>query len=172
MSILYRHWIRGRALLPIILVIICVCLSAFAAGSGDSNLLVPKPAAKDKCPVCGMFVAKYPDWVMVVLFREGSPAFFDGTKDMFKYLFNIKRYDPAKKSEDIKGILVKDYYRVSFIDARKAWYVIGSDIYGPMGRELIPLEHEADAREFLNDHKGRKILRFSEITPEVVKSLD
>lgn len=172
MNIRLQHWIWGRAMLPAMLVIFCICLPASIAHTKDLPQIVPKPTAKDKCPVCGMFVAKYPDWVMVILFKDNSPAFFDGAKDMFKYLFCLKRYDPAKKKEDIKDILVKDYYRLSFIDARKAWYVIGSDIYGPMGRELIPLEREADAREFLNDHKGSKILRFSEITPEVVKTLD
>ena len=65
-----------------------------------------------------------------------------------------------------------DYYGLSWIDARKAWYVLGSDVYGPMGRELIPLEREADAREFMKDHKGMRIIRFSEATPEVIKTLD
>jgi len=142
------------------------------AGIKDSPLTVPKPAAKDKCPVCGMFVAKYPDWTMVVVFRDGSHAFFDGAKDMFKYLFDLKRYAPSRKTADIQAIWVKDYYRLSPIDARKALYIIGSDIYGPMGRELIPLEQETDAREFLNDHQGKKILKYSEITKEVIKSLD
>jgi nitrous oxide reductase accessory protein NosL len=41
-----------------------------------------------------------------------------------------------------------------------------------MGRELIPLEKEADAQEFMKDHKGERIIRFSEATPEVIKTLD
>ena len=66
---------------------------------------------------------------------------------------------PPRKPEDIEAIVVMDYYRLSWIDARKAWYVLGSDVYGPMGRELIPLEKEADAREFMKDHKGMKIIQ-------------
>ena len=154
----------------ILLALAWLYLTAAICLAGEAGPAKPSPT--DKCPVCGMFVAKYPDWATVVLFRDGSSAFFDGTKDMFKYLFNLKRYDPSKKKEDIKYILVKDYYSLLFIDARKAWYVIGSDIYGPMGRELISLEKEADAQEFLNDHKGKKILKFSEIIPEVIKTLD
>lgn len=132
----------------------------------------PKPAAKDKCPVCGMFVAKYPDWVMAVSFRDGSHAFFDGAKDMFKYLLDMKRYDPGRRPEDIRAVLVKDYYGLSWVRAQEAWYVVGSDVYGPMGRELIPMEKEADAREFLKDHRGTGILRFGDVTMEVVRSLD
>ena len=48
----------------------------------------------------------------------------------------------------------------------------GSDVYGPMGRELIPFGDEAAAKEFLADHKGQAILGFSQITPAVVKGLD
>lgn len=144
-------------------------LSSFA---GAAEKVVPKPAARDKCPVCGMFVAKYPDWAMIVLFKDGSHVFFDGTKDMFKYLFDMKRYDPSRKAEDVQAVLVKDYYRLSFMDARKAWYIIGSDIYGPMGRELIPLEKESDAKEFMIDHKGKKMLKYTDITREIIKTLD
>jgi len=131
-----------------------------------------KPSAKDKCPVCGMFVAKYPDWLTQVVFKDGSRAHFDGAKDMFKYLFNLKKYNPAKKAEDVGGIYVTDYYDLSPIDGREASYVIGSDIYGPMGRELIPFWKEGDARGFMRDHKGKALLKFREVTPKIVKALD
>lgn len=133
---------------------------------------MPKPTAKDKCPVCGMFISKYPDWTSVILFKDGSRAFFDGPKDMFKYFFDLKRYNPSKKIEDIDTLWVQDYYALSPINAREARYVLGSDVYGPMGRELIPLEKESGAREFLKDHKGKRILKFSEVTTEVIKTLD
>ncbi|MBI4768781.1 MAG: nitrous oxide reductase accessory protein NosL [Deltaproteobacteria bacterium] len=133
---------------------------------------MPKPTAREKCPVCGMFITKYPDWISVVVFKDGSQAFFDGSKDMFKYFFDLKRYNPSKKKENIEAIWVLDYYSLAPIPAERAWFVVGSDIYGPMGRELIPLEKESGAKEFLKDHKGQKILKFSEVTPEVIKSLD
>jgi nitrous oxide reductase accessory protein NosL len=131
-----------------------------------------KPASKDKCPVCGMFVAKYPDWVAEIIFKDGAYAIFDGTKDMFKYYFQIEKYNPAKKRADIDSIYVTDYYRLVFIDGYEAIYVIGSDVYGPMGKELIPFEKEADAKEFLKDHKGKSLLRFREITKEVISQFD
>jgi nitrous oxide reductase accessory protein NosL len=131
-----------------------------------------KPAAKDKCPVCGMFVAKYPDFLAEILFKDGSSAFFDGTKDMFKYYINLKKYQPSKKISDIDSIYVTDYYHLTLIDGSPAYYVVGSDIYGPMGRELIPFEKEADAKEFMKDHQGKSILRLKEIDDKVIKTLD
>ncbi len=70
------------------------------------------------------------------------------------------------------AVVVKDYYTQISIDALKAFYVIWSDMYGPMGHEPIPFEKEADAKRFMEDHKGRKILRFKDITPKVILSLD
>jgi copper chaperone NosL len=162
--------LRSKGLL--ILSALCLLGILPALPLGAAEIGAPKPAARDKCPVCGMFVAKYPDWLAAIHLRDGSHVFFDGAKDMFKYLHDLKKYDPGRKPEDIQVVLVRDYYDLSWVDARKSWYVLGSDVYGPMGRELIPLEREADAREFMKDHKGVRIVRFSEATPEVIKALD
>jgi nitrous oxide reductase accessory protein NosL len=156
------------------LILSALCLLDFLLpfSPGAAEIGMPKPAARDKCPVCGMFVAKYPDWLAAIRFRDGSHVFFDGAKDMFKYLQDTKKYCPARRAEDIEVIAVMDYYGLTWIDALTAWYVLDSDVYGPMGRELIPLERETDAREFMKDHKGIRIIRFSEATPEVIKTLD
>lgn len=131
-----------------------------------------KPLPKDRCPVCGMFVAKYPDWLAAILFKDGTYAVFDGVKDMMKYYLNLKRYNPSKKISDIESIRVTDYYRLEPIDGVKAFYVIGSNVYGPMGKELIPFETEEDTKEFMIDHIGKGLLRFQEISQNVLKGLD
>lgn len=127
---------------------------------------------KDKCPVCGMFVAKYPDFVAQIIFSDGSYAVFDGTKDMFKYYFDLTKYNPSKKLSDISSIYVTDYYDMSLIDGRNSWYVIGSDVFGPMGRELMPFAKETDGNVFIKDHSGKKMIRFEEVTPEIMKGLE
>ncbi len=45
-------------------------------------------------------------------------------------------------------------------------------MYGPMGHEPIPFEKEDDAKKFLKEHKGKKILRFQDITLKLLWSLD
>jgi copper chaperone NosL len=131
-----------------------------------------KLSPKDKCPVCGMFVAKYPDFVAQVIFKDGSYAVFDGAKDMFKYYFDLKKYAPAKRVEDIVSIYVTDYYSLEPTDGLTAWYVVGSDVFGPMGKELIPFAKETDARGFMKDHKGKSLLRFNDVHVELIKGLD
>ena len=133
---------------------------------------LPKPGPKDTCPVCGMFVAKYPEWVATVLYRDGHAHHFDGAKDMFKYLLDLPRWAPGHRREDIRSIGVTEYYGLTLIDARQAWYVTGSDVLGPMGHELIPLENEEDAEEFMRDHKGRRIVRFQDVQKGLLIKLD
>lgn len=131
-----------------------------------------KPTKSDKCPVCGMFVAKYPDFLAQIIFRDDSHAFFDGAKDMFKYYFKLNTYTPGKTTADIAAVHVTDYYSMASVDGRTAWYVVGSDVFGPMGRELIPFAKETDAAAFLKDHQGKQLLRFDQVTPEIIKGLD
>jgi nitrous oxide reductase accessory protein NosL len=125
----------------------------------------------EKWPVCGMFVAKIRTGVQRSSSRTDLSV-FRRAKDMFKYILNLKQYHPSKTVGDIDSIYVTDYYDLTWIDGNEAFYVIGSDVYGPMGRELIPFKEEAGARGFLKDHKGKSILKFKEVTPEVVKTLD
>jgi nitrous oxide reductase accessory protein NosL len=163
---------QGRMTVRQITVIAAVVwvLSFNHAGAAETKFT--KPADRDKCPVCGMFVAKYPDWIAEVVFKDGSYAVFDGPKDLFKFIIDLKRYAPGKGQQDIDAVFVSDYYAVRPVDGRKAFYVLGSDVYGPMGRELVPFENEADAREFMKDHRGRKILRFDDISSDILKPLD
>lgn len=144
----------------------------FAGTALNADRKPIKPSPRERCPVCGMFVSKYPDWLASIRFQDGSYAFFDGVKDMMKYYHNLKRYNPSKKISDIESIRVTDYYRLEPIDGLKAFYVIGSNVYGPMGRELIPFEKEEDAMEFMVDHVGKGLLRFKEISHDVLKGLD
>ena len=144
--------------------------AAFAAA--QEGVVVPKPGAKDLCPVCGMLVSKYPNWVAVVSYRDGHAHFFDGAKDMFKYLQEYAKYAPGHRKEDIAGMHVTEFYGLSKVEARKAYYVIGSDVFGPMGHEFVPLETRSDAEEFLKDHKGKQILIFEQITPEIIEMVD
>ena len=120
----------------------------------------------DKCSVCGMFVAGYPNWISQIIFSDGTYAVFDGPKDMFRYYFNIAKYNPAKKQTDIVAIYVTEYYSAKPAEARKLYFVQGSDVNGPMGAEFIPIESQDKAKEFLKDHHGKKILKFDEIKKE------
>jgi len=149
------------------LIIFFLSAVSFAGGLKD-----PTPSPKDKCAVCGMFVAMFPDWIARVEFKDTTEAMFDGAKCMLKYYLGLKKYNPTRNQKDMPVISVKNYYSKTSIDARHAYYVIWSDVYGPMGHEPIPFEKEAEAKKFLKEHKGKRILRFNDINPKVILSLD
>jgi nitrous oxide reductase accessory protein NosL len=144
---------------------------AAVTGTAGKSLPSSVPAAA-KCPVCGMFVAKFPDWTATARFKDGTVSYYDGPKDMFGHYFDTARYTPGKRQGDITALAVKEYYSLAMIDARSAYYVTGSDVYGPMGNELIPFITEKDANSFKLDHKGKRIIRFKDITQQAIKSLN
>lgn len=151
-----------------IIVFFLIAFSAYAGGPEAP----PKPGPKDTCPVCGMFVSLYPEWIASVRLSDGSARFFDGAKDLFKYLNDMETWAQGMKREDVTAVWVTEYYTLQQIDAEKAFYIIGSDVLGPMGHELIPCRTVEDAEEFLKDHKGMRILRFSDVTPQITNGLD
>ncbi|MDM5271450.1 nitrous oxide reductase accessory protein NosL [Sulfurovum sp. zt1-1] len=131
------------------------------------HIHVPQGA---KCPVCGMFVAKYPKWAALITHDEEQTYYFDGVKDMMKYYIFDGNF-PFERDR-ITMMKVTDYYSLEAIDAKSAFYVYDSNVYGPMGRELIPFITLDDAKTFSREHQGKRILHFNEITDAMVMALD
>ncbi len=132
----------------------------------------------EKCPVCGMFVSKYPRWAAQIFFKKDGTVHhfsFDGVKDMMKFYFNpddYGKYDIKKFRNSITKMIVTDYYTQKGIDAKKAYYVLWSNVLGPMGNELIPFKSLKEAKTFKRDHLGKSIKRFDELNDDIVWSLD
>jgi nitrous oxide reductase accessory protein NosL len=165
-----QHLLSRRVVLQTLAVAASVVTTGQAAYAKPVKL--PAPGPRDTCPVCGMFVAPYPYWVATVLWRDGKAVHFDGAKDFFKYLQDLKKYAPGRSLADLQTMGVTDYYGTGRIDATDAYYVLGSDVLGPMGHELVPHDTEAEAREFMGDHNGRRVLRFREVTQAMLLGLD
>jgi nitrous oxide reductase accessory protein NosL len=139
-------------------------ISVLVCGVGGTAAAVePRPpTSNDRCAVCGMFVAKYHPWVATIVFADGAQVFFDGPKDLFRYLLDPEKFQVQDRT--IAEVFVTDYYRVRFIDARTASFVLGSDVMGPMGGELVPFETSQEAETFALDHGGQEILAFDDVT--------
>jgi nitrous oxide reductase accessory protein NosL len=119
-----------------------------------------------------MLVSKYPNWVATIVYKDGHAHHFDGAKDMFKMWFDPAKYVAGHKRDDMVAMWVTDFYNLQPLDARKAWYVIGSDVLGPMGDEFVPLASKEDAADFRKDHKGKRILTFEQVTLDFVLKVD
>jgi copper chaperone NosL len=119
-----------------------------------------------RCANCGMYTHLHPNWEQKVISADKGTLYFDGTRCMFKILL-----DSISTPKHIEEIQVKDYYSLQYIDGTKAFYVIGSDVLGPMGNELIPFRTKSAAEEFLKDHKGEKIVLFGEVDMPLIMKL-
>jgi nitrous oxide reductase accessory protein NosL len=113
-----------------------------------------------------MFVAEYRNWTATVVFEDGSQAFFDGPKDMFRFLLDPARY--GREESSIAGVFVTDYYTTKLLDARETLFVVGSDVMGPMGPELVPTTTSEHAEAFRADHGGDRILAFDQVTADAI----
>ena len=165
-------WLRQVILTAALLVLAAGPSIAGATESGEPHPHPPSIGKDDKCPVCGMLVYRYPDFLASVTFADRQAIFFDGAKDLFKYLLNRSAYDTRRTNDEIVAIYVTEYYDMVPITAQGAFFVVGSDVLGPMGHELIPFRTVEDARQFQQDLNGHRILTYKEITPSVINQLD
>ena len=60
-----------------LLALVFAAWTSFALAQAPAAEL-PKPGAKDLCPVCGMLTAKYPNWVATIVYKDGHAHHFDG----------------------------------------------------------------------------------------------
>ncbi len=135
----------------------------------SSAVKIPKPSKKDRCPVCGMFVHKYPKWAAGFVFKSGSAYFHCCPKCMLHNLNSVSKYQPGEKRENLSLIWVTEYYTTKKMDAGDVLFVAGTDLVGPMGLDLIPVRGKEAAENLLKDYHGEMILSLDKITPDVIE---
>ena len=120
------------------------------------------------CAVCSMKLTSSVWGPAAVVFKDGKVAGFDTAGDMFRYVLAPKKYgfDPG----NIKDIYVTEHGTKKFIDAKKAFFVVGSDLQGSMGPDVVPFLNKGDSERFSSEHKGKRVATFGEITLADLKS--
>ena len=129
--------------------------------------IIPEGAS---CGKCGMYPAHYPKWQSQIVFTDGSMTPFDGCKCMFNFLASIENYDKQHSADDVAVAWVRDFDNSSWLNARDAFFVVGSSIMGPMGKELIPFKEQDAATDFQKKNGG-SLMQFADINKEVLKPL-
>ena len=147
-----------------------ICLVLVSVHVELNSAPVDPVDAKERCAVCGMFLAKYQPWITQLHAAGQDPVMFDGVKDMMAYYFKPSGYGGAGDMAEAK-VWVKDYYTLKWIDGRKASFVTGSDVMGPMGEELIPFDSQSAAESFMKDHRGKSVLKFTDIQPDMIMQM-
>jgi nitrous oxide reductase accessory protein NosL len=127
-----------------------------------------KSKENTKCQHCGMPSEKYPKW-HVKLKSDTQTQWTCSPRCML--LLVQYHQTGTKKIIQPKKILVKDYYTLKEIDAKKAFFVSKSDVLGPMGADFVPFENKKSAQDFIKEHKSttENLFSFEQINLEIIK---
>jgi copper chaperone NosL len=121
---------------------------------------------------CGMNVLEHPGPKgQVILASRLEPVWFSSARDAFA--FTMLPEEP----KDIRAIYVSDMAKApsweepgatNWVDAKQAFYVVGSRVKGGMGApETVPFSDRSAAEKFASENGGR-VLTFSEVPRDYV----
>ncbi|WP_420130746.1 nitrous oxide reductase accessory protein NosL [Rhodoferax ferrireducens] len=130
----------------------------------------PVPADA-RCPVCGMFPARSPDWAAQIIFHNGDAQFFDSPLTLFLYLQDVGRYTRGRQASEIAASYVKDVSSGVWISAHEAFYVSGSNALGPMRAGNLPAFASATAAQRFAGTRGGVRLEAWQISPQLLQDL-
>lgn len=139
------------------------------SGTDEQTTAKPDPVhfeSGDECHVCGMIIEGFPGPKGEAITEKGQHVRkFCSTRDMFAWVLqpeNIKR-NHTLYVHDMARAPWESPDDTALVDARKAFYVVGSSRKGAMGPTLASFARQAEADSFASEYGG-EVLAFSEIT--------
>ncbi|MFP5401345.1 MAG: nitrous oxide reductase accessory protein NosL [Gammaproteobacteria bacterium] len=127
--------------------------------------------ADARCPICGMYPARFPRWAAQLIFKDGATHFFDSPVDLFMYLETPERFGSERKPADVATIYVADFRSGAWLPARQAVFVRDSRARGPMRGPDLPAFADAAAAQAFIAEQGGRALSFAQIDASVVGGL-
>lgn len=68
------------------------------------------------------------------------------------------------------SVRVQGYYDRRWMDGSDVRFVIGGDVLGPMGRDVVPVEPPYVGK-FIQDHGADRAMTLAEITTDVLRAI-
>ncbi len=137
--------------------LIGISASAFMLWTG------PGCAKKEaRCKHCGMRIDPTSAWHAELLGEDGKVTGFDTPRcALTSWRSGVT---PAT------SIRLQEYYDRQTRDGSQLRFVIGGDVVGPMGPDLVPVDPPRTSK-FIQDHGADRALKLEEITPQVLASV-
>ena len=162
-----------RPSLRLAAVLVAVLGAALLTACGPSGTSQSAPVAVDidrntACTLDGMLLGDYPGPKAQIFYADKpEPEFFCDTMEMFS------TYLKPEQVRAVRAVFVQDMGKAdwdapkgAWVDARSAWYVIGSKRHGSMGPTIGSFAQEADARKFAEQYGG-KVFPFANVTADM-----
>jgi copper chaperone NosL len=141
------------------------------AGCGKTETVAVQAVELDRNAVDsidGMILLDYPGPKGQIHYDSGKPDFFCDTVGLFSM------YLQPDQQKRVRGLFVQDMAQADWnnptghwIDAKAAFYVVGSKARGAMGPTLASFARPEDAQAFAGK-EGGQVYRFDQVTPEMV----
>jgi nitrous oxide reductase accessory protein NosL len=126
-----------------------------------------------RCPVCHMYCARYLRWNAQIVFKDGTMSAFDSPRDLFRFLNDMAKYDDRYRPQDVGRIYVRDWGKWTWTDARKAYFLSGSTLTGPMrGPDYPAFSTRKDAEDMAASTSSGNVLTFDQALAEVAAGGD
>lgn len=164
-----NHYLRG-ALMILAAILVTAC------GSNEEQVdAKPEPVhieSGDECHVCGMVIEGFPGPKgEVITEKDQHVRKFCSTRDMFAWMLqpeNVNR-DHTVYVHDMAQTEWVSPDDTALIDARMAFYVVGSKRDGAMGPTLASFANESGAVAFKKEYGGQ-VLKYGDITMEHINT--
>lgn len=174
-----RESILSRRLIPtwFISALACVALLNSVGCEKQSAIAAPEPHTLTRDAsgyYCLMTVVYHKGPKGQIILSDGKVNWFTSVRDTIA--FTLLPEEP----KNIAAIYVNDMSQAdwdnpgedNWIDARSAWYVIGSQRVGGMGAaEAVPFATEDSAQAFTEKHGG-EVVAFEDIPPDYILESD
>lgn len=153
--------------------VLAVMLTGALGGCGGGREAAPPMAVEitkeTVCVLDGMLLADFPGPKAQIHYAgAANPDFFCDMVEMFS------TYLKPEQARYVTAVYVQDMGKADWrspqghwIDAKGAFYVVGSNMPGSMGPTIGSFALEADAARFAKEHGG-KVMKFGEVKPDMV----
>jgi hypothetical protein len=131
---------------------------SFVAGA----VLLVACKKESRCKQCGMRIDPSSPWRTELVADDGTVTSFDTPRCAFTSW--------RRGATPAKTLRAQDYYERRWARAEELRFVVGGDVPGPMGPDLVPVE-PARALKFVQDHGADRAYLADEITMAVLDSL-
>ena len=128
---------------------------------------------KDRCLIRQFQVYKHPAWIARAKTKQKT-VYFSSPKSMFEYYFQPIRWTSlgALTSSDLVSVTVTDFNTLEAIDAKKAFYVYGSNQTSPGGDDLPAFASKEQAEIFAKKYNGKRVLSFDEVSNALISLIN
>jgi copper chaperone NosL len=159
--------VRGARLLRHGLIVALAAL-ACACSQRPQPVAAVEPGPGTACAVDGMLLLDFPGPKGQIHYEAGEPEFFCDTMELLSALLR------PEQQRAVRAAMTQDMAQAEWkkpvghwIDARAAFYVLGSDRKGSMGATAASFAQRPDAEAFASQHGG-KVYAYAQIKPDMV----